>query len=247
MAGEEMSFTVKLTCTETDSSEVVELKFRSFPRNVLDVKKHIEKECSIPVCCQSLSYQGTSLGDEAEFNQSHFRSNDVLEVSYVSKADCRELASITGWIRQVAQLYREAPTGGDLEKLIEHGKQANLNDRLGTDLFDWLKKRTYMNKLYFHDIGGLDSLMELYSLLLEKNWQSLNHSQKYLENFCLFCLSNFAEDFPLRRKIVEREGLELCMRSFVQVKVEGESDDDNSEEAADLHAMLWNSLHLICK
>ena len=188
------------------------------------IKKKIEEDYSIPVCIQTLKYEGHVLPDNASLEMMKIHLNDTFHIKYLSEGDCREIQRIVKWfvlIRDglVAETpSRAKPLSAKLKGLIEFGTDESLLEDLTYKFFiPWQNARTHANHLYFVQCGGLQALMDVYASLHHNSWSNSLISQKNLEVNILAVLWNLAETFELRRLIISHNsGLKMCMASFLR-------------------------------
>ena len=104
----------------------------------------------------------------------------------------------------------------DIDSLICRGTDVGYDVILPNQLFDWLKPKAYVNKLYFEKEGGLKLLIELYRELTNRDWASIGPLYKDLEGFTITAIGNFGETFPLRRITLKAGVLDLVMTSLLR-------------------------------
>ena len=230
---------VLLQCTSEKGGDGVSpftktLSFPSPPRTVADVKARIEKECQIPESLQSILLGSVVLESSAALKPLRLRNKDALTVKYYSTAECEKLREGIDWIRGLLQTFTKCglPKRWETpETLPEDVKVAlesisiededNFITRLAFNHFlPWLDPMVSANKAYFIHNNGLQNLLELHSRLLSHEWVVLPLELQVLQIQVLFALWNLAETFQLRRKILKHGGLENCIKSLVQVRIE---------------------------
>ena len=247
-------FHLKLICTARSTTTTKSLVLDTFPSCTLDLKKEIQTQLSIPVCVQGLSYQSAVLADDDSFETKHIRSGDTISVRYLCEGDCEKVSKVIDWVRQLIGAI-SSEDNDRLEQVTASGAAEDLDVSLALTLFDWLDPRSYVNKIFFEWIGGLDALLNLYRSLLQKDWRSMSTRLKYLEGICTQSIANFAETFPLRRILLQRGILEACVQSFLRVRLRKRmpvADEESIEGDATmnnylLQRVIENALHIICK
>jgi len=91
---------------------------------------------------------------------------------------------------------------------------------LRNDVFSpWDSDVKQMNKDYFISIGGLDTLVRLYSLLLTQDWHMCPDNVKHLVLTCPVALYHIAATYKLRRVLIKHGCIELLMNSLLLVKL----------------------------
>ncbi len=255
------SFNLELSCTQTGHSQHGTLTFPedSPPTTVAKLKDKIEEEFSIPVCVQSIRYEGHLLGDSTSLETMRIRPGDTFHVTYSSKGDCREIYSTVTWFALIrGSLGVEAPStitsiSFEFKNLVLHGFTEELVDDLAyKHLFPWLDPQKYTNRLYFVQCGGLETMMDVYASLNQTPWKDTPLLLKYLENGIIRVLWNLSETFQLRRLIMSHNnGLGMCMRSLLRQTLEErkaiEDESDLVHGSGILMDTIEGALGLLCK
>ena len=212
-----------LKCTDTLTDSVKEVNLPALPPTTEELKSAIEGSCNVPSCVQDLSFESYPLSDREDVRRARIRSGDTITVRYLAEGDCKEVVGIISWMGVVlAVLKTENPS-------VTRGMSEHLNDLVTSAIeleyienlafnyfFPWLDAKKYANKLHFVSKGGLEIMMELYSLLHRETWGRCLLKMKYLEYGILRVLWNLSETFPLRRAIIRLGGLEMCMQSLMR-------------------------------
>ena len=212
-----------LKCTDTLTDSVKEISLPALPSTTEELKWAIENSCNVPSCVQDLSFESYPLSDREDVRRARIRSGDTITVRYLAEGDCKEVVGIISWMGVVlAVLKTENPS-------VTRGMSEHLNDLVTSAIeleyienlafnyfFPWLDAKKYANKLYFVSKGGLEIMMDLYSLLHRETWGRCLLKMKYLEYGILRVLWNLSETFPLRRAIIRLGGLEMCMQSLMR-------------------------------
>ena len=215
-----------LKCTDTQSQSVKEITLPALPSTTQDLKLAIEHSCNVPACVQELSFESHPLSAKDDVKLARIRSGDTINVRYLAEGDCKEVLEIISWMGVIlAILKQENPSihrgmSESLNDLLTHAIEFELIENLAFDyFFPWLDAKKYANKLHFVSNGGLDIMMEVYSLLQRESWGMCQLKLKYLEYGILRVLWNLSETFALRREIIRLGGLEMCMRSLMREDV----------------------------
>lgn len=253
------TFKLILNSTSTKSSKEEKLKFpEAFPALVHDVKKQIEIQFSIPVCVQALSYQGTSLNNLDELNSSRIRCGDTLHVSYPLESDCKEVYQVITWMKQLVNaLSMEAVScdgeiSAEVELLLLNGILDSTTRTLSLDLFyPWKEEKKYINKLHFVSVGGLDTLITLYSLLVNRDWKKMSYKMKFMECACVQSIANFTQTFLLRRLVVKQDGISLSLKSLLRHRLRKglpviDEEDPTGAHSEILQCVVEIALYAIC-
>lgn len=226
--GEANSVTLQLLlkCTDNLSLSVREISLPTLPSTTQELKAAIESTCNVPACVQDLSFESHPLTSNDDVKLARIRSGDTINVQYLAEGDCDEIVRVISWMGVIlAILKQESPSitrgmSEGLNDLITYGIEFEFIENLAFDyFFPWLDAKKYANKLHFASNGGLEIMMELYSLLQRESWGLCLLKMKYLEYGILRVLWNLSETFALRRAIVRLGGLEMCMRSLMRENV----------------------------
>ena len=224
--GNGVSLRLILHCTESQTQKLKEITFPCLPCTIKELKSTIETKCHIPECTQSLKCEMHPLINENDLKAARLRSGDAITVFYLSEGDCEEIVKVLSWMGLIlASLKQEYPSlthgiNQELNRLLIYGIECELIENLAFDYFyPWLDARKYVNKLHFLHNGGLEIIMEIYSLLLKETWGQCFLKMKYLEYGILRVLWNFSETFALRRAIIHLGGLNMCMTSLLRESV----------------------------
>ena len=249
------SLNVILQCTSTNSTEERPITFKATPSNVQEIKRAIETSFDIPSCTQNLKYESVVLKDSDSISSLQLRSDDTLHLTYKAKANCGEIAQAVNWMESAhALLCAQDPSStGSLHvsdntrDFIITGYQQGIMEDLAYKYFSpWISPVTQVNKLYFLQLGGLDVLLRLYMLVLNIPWSSTPVEVKYLQCVCMNVLSNLASSLDLRKLIIHRNVVQMCLQSLLQVKlVKGTAiaDDSGSEGSKELiDALLQDNI-----
>lgn len=257
-----ISFKLQLNCLARKSSEIRTLEFDSFTSSVPVIKKAIEEKFSIPVCAQSLSYQGLPLTNDGSLLGmcTHIRSGDTLSVDYLCEAEVKLIDEIVEWVKEVTTALLRAKVAVDgvqaADAIINRGVRNKYDIVLALEVFDWLKAKAHVNKVFFKESGGLDAVLVLYETILKDKWEDMSQTYRYLETFCSHACANFGETFYFRRELVKRGVLDMARSSMLRVRMRIAGDeahcdihpswsDEYSQYA--LKSILEYSLHTICK
>lgn len=222
-----ISITLECTSVEEDPF-VLKVPFHSPPFTVADIKAQVQAVYQIPISSQTILLNSTApLDSSLELSLLGLKNEDTLTVQYFSPADCNDLDQCMKWLGRIVQVLKRngVPRSSDVltKEMTDALNDGNLILRtLAFKLFiPWLTPRTYLNKLYFIENGGLDMLMELNSLLSRYSWYDLMEKLQVKKQEILSVLSNLAEGFAFIREIVKRGGLENCVETLLQVSLDG--------------------------
>ena len=222
---EPLNFSVQLHCTKTDLVEKGEIKLESPPhtQDILAVKKQVEKQFSIPVCVQTVSYtSGHGLNNDIKLSDLKVRNGDTFHVKYLAKGDCTDLMNIITWLRQLSSAIACGNSDSDLIDIAEIGIQQELLENLDTFFNPWADptSQTYVNKLFFVDNDGINVILKVYEFLLRKNWNETDVLFKHLECFIVESLWSFTQTLPLCRLLIQHNVIPLLTRSLLRVRLE---------------------------
>ena len=242
-AEDQVMLNVLLNCELTRSSATKQVHFQSLPTTPLEIKKKIEEDFSIPSCVQTLHYQSMTLKDSDQLQHTHFRSGDMLTVDYPIEAECRAVQSAIKWLKDLLELLESieenlsvtssdeendllmSSTYQNLRNLILEGKRDDIINAFSVTLFFPWKDKQLMNKYYFQQEGGLNVLMKIYGILVNKKWGDFGIDKEhhiYLEQKCCLAVCNYAHTLALLRQVVQLGGLETCIVTLLRRQLQGE-------------------------
>ena len=230
---------ILLNCQHTKLSETKQLHFKALPTTPLEIKKKIEEDFSIPSCVQTLHHQSMILKDSDQLQHTHFRSGDTFTIDYPIEAECETVQSVIKWLKELFESLKSVEkcisSPGEwnndhfkllstncrkIDDLIAEGKRDNTINTLCVTLFGtWGDKKELVTRVYFQQEGGLDLLMEVYGILVIKEWGHLGIKKAihiYLENMCCRAIWNYSEAFSHRRQIVKMGGMEMFIKTLLK-------------------------------
>ena len=256
-ADDKVVLNVLLNCEETKSSETKQVHFQSLPTTPLKIKKKIEEDFSIPSCVQTLHYQSMTMKDSDQLQQTHFRSGDRFTVDYPIEGECEMVQNVIKWLKEIFELLQSVElvdfqTSSHLQKIENLILQRDRNDdRLTSTLsdtlfFPWKDKIKLINCFYFQQEGGLDALMNVYGILVSKEWGELgidSELQISLEYSCSLAICNYGHTFPLRRQVIQLGGLEICTKSLLRKRLIQEEYTSNML----VYDTLFSALLALCR
>ena len=100
-----------LTCSTSGECSDAELMLKSLPSVGLDLKREIELAYEIPVFVQTLTY-GTEdslavIADDDPITNAVLRHGDRLQVSYTSRAECKDVESAVNYLEKLATSFKQ--------------------------------------------------------------------------------------------------------------------------------------------
>ena len=259
-AEDQVVLNIFLNCEETKSSETKQVHFQSLPTTPLEIKKKIEEDFSIPSCVQTLHYQSMILKDSDQLQHTHFRSGDVFTVDYPIEGECEKVQTAIKWLKELREVLEESlsPVNEKNEQLM-FSNTVKLGDLILEDdesfrecglyytLFSpWADKKKLVNKFYFYQEDGLNVLINVYSILLSREWGAImslfSEFHAYLESLFATAISRYAATLPLCRHVFQLGGLEMCAKTVLRRKLlQGEKVEPIERQA------LYSALLAICK
>ena len=114
----------------------------------------------------------------------------------------------------------------------------------------WETPRTYANKLYFIEIKGIQTILNLYSLILQNDWTDAPVELKYTEYLILNALLEFCENLSLLRVFMTHGGLNMVFQSLLRAKIEPGilfTDGTVDGEFPTLDVIVHCSINALCK
>ena len=213
-------YSVVLHCTKTNLSEVKDVWFESPPVNTSDIKEHIEKQFSIPVCVQTLSFDGHTLKGSVSLSALRVREGDTFCVDYLARGECSELMEIISWLEQLSNAVTSKSS--NLMDIAEIGIRYRLIRNLRSYFSPWSDSPSekYVNKLHFVHNGGFSMMLTIYKFLLQKPWNEMDENFKYLEHWVVRTLWSFSQTFPLCRLMMQHNAMHLLTKSLLRVRLE---------------------------
>ena len=216
------NFCLQLHCTKTGLTEKGEIQLESPPhtQDILDVKKQVEKQFSIPVCIQAVSYNGQTLKNNIKLSDLRVRNGDMFHVEYLAKADCAGIMEIISWLEQLSSAITACL---DTDDIIEDGIQQDLLETLEKDFFSpWNDptSKSYVNKLFFVDKSGISLILKVYEFLLQKTWKEMTENYNYVERWIIESMWSFAETVPLCHVLIQHNIIQMVTKSLLRVRLE---------------------------
>lgn len=235
MDDSEPTFHIELICEELKTTKVENLTLEVEPITFLDIKEAVEKRFSIPVCVQTLIlHQSTKVADSEHLASYYVRSGDTFQVIYPIEGDCQKVLEVVGWLAKLADVFashsnmKEYVATGDSFQLDQlgyskcttliSGEYMDLARDLSLSLvFPWTDKAKYVNKLHMDSLDVVRLVMCTYKCAVYARLSETPlYNGYYLEVVCALFVANFAQTFPLRRRIMEHRGLEYCIQTFLR-------------------------------
>ena len=227
----ELILELQLTCSSDGSITQQTFTLDHVPDSVKDLKQKIEDELSIPKSGQNLFLpDGQALVDSQPVASLYLRSGDTLNVTFLSKADVKELRNtINQSLRPLLSLLRKNSSIHDANLIQKRQDskaflvscQSSLHELSFKSLFPWSDRRTEANRRYLLQEGALDIILEVYAILLPLPWDWRGNLLQDVEICCLSFLWNFSETAYARQLIVDKGGFEMMLKSFMH-----QSDDE---------------------
>ena len=257
-AEDQIMLNVLLNCEETRSSETKQIHFQSLPTTPLEIKKKVEEDFSIPSCVQTLHYQSMILKDSDQLQHTHFRSGDTFTVDYPIEGECKKVQIAIKWLKELHEVLEEILFNEKNERsmyscmvkfdnlILEDGESFR-DCGLYYALFSpWTDKKKLMNKFYFYQEGGLNVLINVYSILLSREWGALPKIHRefhiYLEDLCATTICRYVATLPLCHHVFQLGGLDMCAKTVLRRQLlQGEEVERIVYEALD------SALHGLCK
>ena len=172
-------------------------------------------------------------------------------------ADCLEVQSVVRWLRSLLDLFQAHvpslldPLPSDRENALNTAIQQGFMEELRNNVFTpWGSNIKQMNKDYFISIGGLDTLVKLYSLLLAQDWHMCPTNVKHLELSFPVALYHIASTYRLRKVLIKYGCLELLMESLLLFKLKrGERVIDSRQNSSSslLRDLIGTAMGTLCK
>ena len=215
----------KCTSSEEGSDGIPKrgtLQFRpsSPPTTVGDLILKIEETMEIPESLVKLERNSTILDVRTRLDDLRVRTGDSFVVHYYSKADCQIISECIDWMKELSGYLQRWSASIYMNLDMSSIRDTHLLQTVGFNLFvPWLDSRSYANKLYFISKGGLDILSEIMNISQKVQMGNLPSKMQSFETQMLLILWNITEDAPIRRAVVQCDGIEICRRALLRVAV----------------------------
>ena len=197
--------------------------------SVSELKHSIQETFNIPSCVQVVKWEGLELKGERRLQDFRIRSEDEITVEYYSEGDCISVQESVQWMSTVIAdiKLKGLPTKKDILSVSKCIPNLNVDHqtlhlrRLTTEFFyPWETPRKYTNKLYFIELGGIEMILNLYSMILQNEWTDAPAELKYTEYLILRTFLKFCENFSLQRVAMSHGVLNMLFQSLLRAKVQ---------------------------
>ena len=227
-----VSYNLKLFCsTDQTKSRNTKIVIPHTPRTVLDVKLCVEKDLSIPACCQSVIFESHELRDQDSIKEQRIREGDTLVIKYTSDAmveDVREIIQEMKAMRRFLQrkdirksLANGYEQGGEFSNVI---KGQTVERLISAYFHPSDNERSKTNFLFFVSNNGLRVINELHQELLKYPWEKCPPEIYYLEYTILRVLWHTTTHLSIRKFFFQQSTLEAVMKSLVRIEIPADSD-----------------------
>lgn len=206
-------------------SPTVSVSVTPKPVTVLDVKSVIQSKFSIPKCLQKISLDSgnTYLLDSQLINELYIRSQDVLTITYLARAEVGAIKQFD--LKCLCPLLIKLGEFSMKNGSLHSYSSSNPNDQTVCSgflkiahsyLLPWSKDATVeANRQFLVQEEIIDNTLRLYCLLRSSPYNGRDHFLQDLEISCLTLLWNFAETREARLLVAQRGGFNLMMESLV--------------------------------
>ena len=223
-----VSYNLKLFCSiDHTKSRNTKIVIPHTPKTVLDVKLCVEKDLSIPACCQCVIFESHELRDQDSIKQQRIREGDTLVIKYTSDAMVEDVREIIQAMKAMRRFLRRK----DIRQYLASG--CDPNGEISTNVDEQKVKLLYTdyfkcpsvnevsraNRLFFLQNNGLQIMYRLHKELLRHPWNNCVPEMQHLEHAILRVLWNISADFSIRELLLQRPTLEATMKSFLRVEI----------------------------
>lgn len=148
------------------------------------------------------------------------------QVSYLSHGELEDIRYAVNWIRFIGALmknrypcvYSEISAEADL--VASMGMRDELLETLALKKFrPWKSPVKQVNIFYFMQMNGVDSLIDLYTILLNEPWRTMHTRLRFLEDGCILVLASVAISDQIRKKVISLDGVGMSVQSFLRVRL----------------------------
>ena len=218
------SFTFHLTfkCTSSNESskKLKEATIITLASTVEELKQKIEDEYQIPSCVQTLYWQSVFLRPSSKLYDIGLRNGDTITVKYHSQCECKEVLASIQWLSSIVSEIKSKGVPTLTNRVNIHqfdlsSIETYLKNLSFVHFHPWLRPDKYVNKIFFHEHGGLQLISSLFELLLSVKWDSLELDAKFCLVLLQYVLWNFGESFMLRKQMYQHGVLTMCMKCLL--------------------------------
>ena len=230
-----ISFTVMLNCTGENKSikeKTLYIKDKE-PLTVSDLKLCIQKEFSIPKCCQCLRFDAIQLDDDSiPLSFYHIRDGDTVHVSYVSEGDVTDILDIIdklvhthSFIESIQNELNKEKFNDELDsRIMLNVFYEEVNSLAQVYFTPCSSDRAEVNRILFVHGNGVNMLHKLHTVLLKQPWSNTPLKFQYLEHAILRVYWNLTAAFSVRMFVLHHPAsLDNVIQSFLRVQVEENS------------------------
>lgn len=259
---EPVFFNLILYCTSSQRKSRNEyIVLKKPPRNIYDIKLHVQNELSIPTCCQVLSYESRQLNDHYLLDELRIREGDTLTIHYTSEAMVDEVTDVISSIRhmddflsgEVTQVRSFTdPHSSELDmKMFKNLNSLKVEELAITYFHPSSNPKCQANRLFFVRNDGLQEMHRLHEELLKRPWVDCHVNMQLVEHAILRVLWNISAAFSLRMLLFQRPTMEAVIKSLVRVKIPADRNimgpHGSFESTRITCEMLYKAVGTICK
>ena len=214
---ENTCYKIELVRENPKATEILTLSLSNRPTTFSEIKEKIEEHCSIPTCVQTLRYEGCVVADGASPESLYLQNGDTVQVFYPAKGAIQEIKQAIDWLSKCSSLL--SGKGGVLSlSEVSTFKNRTAIMFISKDMFKTEEYSTReVNCLYFDYLGGLEILVEFHRNLVETRSRNICDilPLHLFERLCCSVMASFCRNEYLARRIVQCEGLETLIASFL--------------------------------
>lgn len=207
------------------------VSFSSLPKTGLAVKQCLERDLSIPVCVQRLSFGSTLIKDAQPLKRMRLRDTDQLTLEFPSHAKISVINDVLRLMEEIrvvldrvsdffAQLppeeYKLTPEMDSLVQMIVDPMTVESLVYMFSPASEALPQT---NRLYFVHNGGVELAMRLHGQLVALPWTKLTIEMQYLEHALLRILWDLSSTLGVRYLLLDFPVLEQASKSLMRVEV----------------------------
>ncbi len=232
-SGAEISFNIVLNCTGDDPGsreDTLTIKHNK-PLTVTDLKNAIQKDFSIPACCQCLEFDSVTLEDEMPLHRYHIRAEDTIRASFSSEGDVAEVLDIVEvminssiFIDSIQTDLSKKQISTDLtSKIVQNIIPPKIHSLAQTYFVPCSSDRAEVNRVLFVHCGGLNFMHNLHVQLLRQPWDNTPILMQNLEHGIMRVYWNITASFNVRMFVLSNPvTLESIIKTFLRIEIDPE-------------------------
>ena len=229
LTGPPITFKLILNCKhgKTVEEKILEVQGDLVPLSVFKLKLCIEHQFSIPACCQTITFECSTLLDQHLLSSYHIRDGDCLGVSFETKGDVSDILTTIDHMKKtyvfIKSLHDDVMNSNLCTSSFDQIDETVCSEdieNLPELYFSYTLDRAETNRIFFVHCGGVRLCHKLHTQLLKFCWSILPTKMQFLELSILRCYWNITAAFSVRRSVLHDPGvLQSITQSFLRIKL----------------------------